>query len=307
MIVVQRTTQVSRGDTGLTSPVIVMPDARVQTLFQQSLGRPHEARVLNVYLGGNANYAVDREFAARQLAKLPELGYAAVQNRKWTTRAVEHMARSGIRQFVDFGAGLPAEGAPHEILERYTDDECHVVYVDHDPMAAAHAHLILEDLGKADAHKVIQADIQNHVALWEAIVSTGVINPREPVGLIMAAVWHFVPDEDDPYQAAQFYRDVVASGSQLAISHSTLEGVSSEMLVVLKSVIADYDSEVTSKAFVRPLAEIQPLFGDWTMVPEGAGLQWLPEWTSPLVQAREVLGGIDPTRSLTVCGVAEKR
>lgn len=283
-----------------------MPDARVQALFQGSLGKPHEARVLNVFLGGNANYAVDREFAKRQLARLPELAYAAVQNRKWTNRAVEHMARSGIRQFVDFGAGLPTDGAPHEFLELYTDDECHVVYVDHDPMAAAHAHIILETLGKTDAHKVIQAEIQNYAALWDAVLSTGVIDPSKPVGLIMAAVWHFVLDDDDPYGAAQFYRDAVAPGSHIAISHSTLDGMSSEMLAALKSVIANYDTEATSKTAVRPLEKIQPLFGDWTMVPEGSGLLWLPEWNSPLVRAREVLGGIDPTRSLTVCGVAEK-
>jgi hypothetical protein len=283
-----------------------MPDARVQSLFEESLGKPHEARVYNAFLGGDANYAIDREFAARQLAKLPELGYACIQNRKWIARVVEHMMRTGIRQLIDFGAGLPAEGAPHEILERYTDDECHVVYVDHDPMAAAHAHLILKDTGKTDAHKVIQADIENHAALWEAIVSTGVINPGEPVGLLMAAVLHFIPDERDPYGSVRFYRDAVAPGSQLAISHPTLEGMSEEMLAAVKSVNADYNDEVTSRAFVRSLDEIQRLFGDWTMIPAGSGLPWVPEWTSPLVRTQEPHGDSDPTRSLGVCGVAEK-
>lgn len=290
----------------MSGPVIVMPDSRVGALFEESLGKPHEARVFNVYLGGDANYAIDRGFAARQLAKLPELGYSAVQSRKWIARVVEHMARKGIRQFIDFGAGLPAEGAPHEILGRYTEDECHVVYVDHDPMAAAHAYLILEAAGETDAHKVIQADIANHVGLWDAIGSTGVINPGEPVGLIMAAVWHFVPDDKDPYRTMQFYRDAVAPGSQLAISHATLDGMSKEMLAAVKSVAADYDSEVTSRAFVRSAADIQRLFGDWNMVPEGSGLLWLPEWASPLVKTREMHGDIDPTRSLMVCGVAKK-
>jgi O-methyltransferase involved in polyketide biosynthesis len=283
-----------------------MPDARVQALFQESLGKPHEARIFNVYLGGTDNYAIDRTFAARQLAKLPQLAYSAVQSRKWIARVVEHMARSGIRQIIDFGAGLPTEGAAHEILEASTQGECHVVYVDHDPMAAAHAHLILEELGKTEAHKVIQADIENHAGLWNAILSTGVINPSQPIGMIMAAVWHFVPHDKNPYQAMRAYQDAVTSGSQLAISHATLDGMSDEMLTAIKSVIADYDDEVTSKAFVRPLADIHRFFGDWTMIPARSGLPWLPQWNSPLTTTQEPHEDGDPTRSLMVCGLAQK-
>lgn len=294
------------GSTVSGSPMIVMPDSRIRALLQESLGKPHEARVCNAYLGGSTNYAIDRQFATRQLAKLPELKYSAIQSRKWVARVIEHMARTGIRQVIDFGAGLPINGAPHEILEQYTQDTCHVVSVDHDPVAAAHAHLTLERTGKADAHTVIQADIENHVDLWNAILSTEAINPNEPVGLLMAAVWHFVSDDQNPYQAVQAYRDAVVAGSQLAISHATMEGMTKQLLHAVQSVVADYDSEATSPAFVRPRNEIQRLFGDWTMTPENAGLVWLPEWNSPLA-TREMQNDTDPkTKALMVCGLAQK-
>lgn len=153
---------------------------------------------------------------------------------------------------------------------------------------------------------MIQADIENHVALWDAIVSTGLITPGERVGLIMAAVWHFVAEDKDPYQVMRFYRDAVVRGSQLALSHTTLDGMSEKMLARVKSVNADYNDQVTSQAVLRSPEEIQRLFGDWTMIPEGSGLCWPPEWHSPLATAPEAQDGTDPTRSLVVCGVAEK-
>ena len=43
----------------------------------------------------------------------------------------------------------------------------------------------------------------------------------QPVAVVCAAVLHFVADADDPYRIIAEYRDQLAPGSYLAISHGT--------------------------------------------------------------------------------------
>lgn len=302
-------------------PIIVMPDERVNALFRASLDKPNEGRIWNYFAGGDAHYAVDREFADRQIARLPSFPWAARKGAQFVFQAVRHMALTGITQIVDLGAGLPTESSSHNVLELFTDDACHVVYVDHDPMAAAHTYLTLEERGKADTHKVIQADIENHVELWDTILSTGVIDPSKPIGLLAASVWHFVAD-DKPLRSMQFYRDAVVPGSQLALSHANPEGLSKETKEALEASVGD-TADITSQAYLRSRADILTFFGDWDLleppqrqpepdapvetVPAGfPGLDWIPNWTSPLDKRPAPRGSIDPSRAFSVGGLAVK-
>ncbi|MER5418518.1 SAM-dependent methyltransferase [Streptosporangium roseum] len=59
---------------------------------------PHPARVYDYVLGGKNNYAVDREYADRLVAQIPDYPPPARANRLFLSRAVDFMARSGIRQ-----------------------------------------------------------------------------------------------------------------------------------------------------------------------------------------------------------------
>ena len=68
----------------------------------------HPARMLNYVLGGTANFPVDRETAERRLRVLPGWRTSAQQNRQFHGRAIRLLARAGITQFLDIGAGAVA-------------------------------------------------------------------------------------------------------------------------------------------------------------------------------------------------------
>ena len=110
--------------------------------MQESEGTPLEgidpttptvARMYDYYLRGKDNYAVDRAAADQVAMAMPEIGELALENRSFLRRAVRHMARSGVRQFLDIGSGLPTVGNTHEIVQEIIPD-ARVVYVDIDPV-----------------------------------------------------------------------------------------------------------------------------------------------------------------------------
>ena len=99
--------------------------------------RPSPARMYDCYLGGTANFLVDRDAVARIVELVPEIRDAAWANRGFLQRAVRWMAERGIRQFIDLGAGLPTQRCTHEIA-READPGAVVVYSDSDPGVIAH-------------------------------------------------------------------------------------------------------------------------------------------------------------------------
>ncbi len=77
---------------------------------------PTAARIYDYLLGGQDNFAADRA-AARRVAELaPEIAQVARANRAFLGRTVRFLAaEAGIRQFLDLGAGRPANGNVHQV------------------------------------------------------------------------------------------------------------------------------------------------------------------------------------------------
>lgn len=69
------------------------------------------------YLGGKDNYEADRKAAEASLEAAPELRAIARENRAFLRRAVRHLVESGVRQFLDIGAGLPTQRNVHEVAQ----------------------------------------------------------------------------------------------------------------------------------------------------------------------------------------------
>ena len=106
------------------------------------LTRPSVARVYDFYLGGSHNFEADRAFARDVLAVLPDMPRLAQENRAFLRRAVAHLCRSGVDQFLDLGSGIPTVGNVHSVA-RAVEPRSRVVYVDHDPVAVAHSRQML--------------------------------------------------------------------------------------------------------------------------------------------------------------------
>jgi hypothetical protein len=164
-------------------------------------------------LGGTANTAADRRAvdAARRL--IPELSDGIWANRGFVQRAVTRMAGEwGVRQFLDLGAGLPTQRSTHEVVAEVIPDG-HVVYVDNDADVVERGRQILDGL---DGAAVVQADIRDPDAVLGHPETRRLIDLTRPVGIVAAAVLHFIPDSDDPWGVIARYVAAVPSGSCLA-------------------------------------------------------------------------------------------
>jgi hypothetical protein len=179
--------------------------------------RPSPARIYDYWLGGSNNFAVDRDVAERAAAEMPTLRAAIWANRAFLRRAVRYLAEEeGIDQFLDLGSGVPTVGNVHEIAQA-VNPESTVVYVDVDPVAVAHGRRLLADNDRAT---VLQADLRAPAGLLAREDLTGLLDLSRPVAVLLIAVLHFIPDGDGPDEIVRAYRERIAPGSFLAISHA---------------------------------------------------------------------------------------
>jgi len=177
--------------------------------------RPTEARVYDAALGGKDNFAVDRAIAEEAARAAGDGGRCARLNRAVLGRAVRFMAGEGIEQFLDLGSGLPTAQNTHEIA-RAVNPRARVVYADNDPSVYLHARALLA--GDAAA-AVVLANVTEPDKLLAMPEVTSMIDFSRPAGLILNSVIHHILDEEDPYGAVARYKDALAPGSYLQITH----------------------------------------------------------------------------------------
>jgi hypothetical protein len=182
--------------------------------------RPHPARVYDFLLGGKDNFPADRAAAEQGLKANPNSRIPPRENRAFLRRAVRYLAgEAGIRQFLDIGTGIPTSPNVHEVAQAVAPD-ARVVYVDNDPIVLAHARALLTSSpeGRTD---YIDADLRDIDAILASPQLRDVLDLDRPIGLLLVAIMHFVPDSDDPYGITKRLLDMLPSGSYLALSHLT--------------------------------------------------------------------------------------
>jgi SAM-dependent methyltransferase len=173
--------------------------------------RPSPARVCDYLLGGAHNFAVDRAFAAR----VPWLRPVVRSNRAFGWRAVRWCLHAGVRQFLDLGSGVPTLGAAHETAER-AGAPARVVYVDSDPVTAAVAEQLLAAKEQAAA---VHADLRCPARVLAAPACRRLLDFDRPMAVLLTGVLHLLPDDPAPIVAG--YRQAMAPGSCLLLSHAT--------------------------------------------------------------------------------------
>lgn len=176
---------------------------------------PSAARMYDYLLGGGHNFAVDREMIDKINAAVPLVGQIARHNRAFLRRAVLTLVECGIRQFLDIGSGIPTVGNVHEIAQQ-ADPQARVVYVDNEPVAISHSELVLESNERATA---ILADMRDPETILEHPRTRQLLDFDAPIGLLMVTVFHYVADADGPAELMARYREALAPGSYLALSH----------------------------------------------------------------------------------------
>jgi hypothetical protein len=271
------------------------------------LDHPSVARVYDYLLGGSGHWAIDRSFACRILRLFPEFHDIARANRMFVNRVVRHLVGRGVRQFIDIGSGILSEGNTHQIADAIKP--CRVVYVDNEPIAVAHAELLLDDEGDPGRHAIVLGDLRQPKDVWEQIQDTEVVDLDEPVAMLMFSVLHGIrpePDgEDEAAQALAYYRELIAPGSYLGISHVTHEGISdyyAAKLAILKEICLEWCG---NDVYCRSRESIRALLGDFTLIEPN--MVWIPQWHPEDAGATgQDIAFTDPSHAVVWAGVGQK-
>lgn len=268
------------------------------------LDHPSVGRVYDYLLGGTANWAIDRDFGQRAREQFPVLADMALANRLFLNRVVRHLARRGIRQFLDIGPVAPAAGCTHRVADEIAPG-CRVVYADNEPVSVARAEVLLDREGDPDRHAVINADLHDPDKLWYEAAATGIIDPDEPGAVLIIAALSMVSPGIDSVHTVARYRDLLPVGSYLAISHLTDDGVPPELARRLTGFLRLCE-DANNPAMCRGRAEIKAMFGDFEMLEPGVVWtpQWHPEDEDP---AGPAVPFETPSHAVILAGVGRKR
>jgi hypothetical protein len=118
---------------------------------------------------------------------------------------------------------------------------------------------------------VVHADLRDPESILEHPLVMKTIDLDRPVALLMVAVLHFVPDENDPFGALARMRDRLAPCSHLVLSHASADG---------RPEVAGSHRELYRRTptpmTMRTRDEISRFFDGFQIV--APGLVWLPLW-----------------------------
>lgn len=232
--------------------------------------RPSVARMYDFFLGGSHNFAADRQLAEQALQVFPDAPYVVRANRAFLRRAVTLLCELGIDQFLDLGSGIPTVGNVHEVAHA-ANPEARIVYVDSDPVAAAHSQAILRDDERV---RVLHADLRAPKPVLLGAAAEGHLDFSRPVGMLMVSVLPFIPDSDDPAALVAAYREATVPGSYLAISHGTNE-YQPETVGEVEGVY----TKASQPGVFRSRDEILALLPGYELLPPGLvdAIRWRPD------------------------------
>ena len=98
----------------------------------------------------------------------------------------------------------------------------------------------------------------------------------QPVGVLCVCALHFVPDEEKPHQIIAEYRDHLATGSYLAITHGiTAATPEDDPDGVVESVTNVYQN-ASAQIHVRSTKEIERFFDGFEIIEPG--IVWTADW-----------------------------
>ena len=251
---------------------------------------PNPARIYDYLLGGKDHFPADRNAAADLLAIAPQARDGARENRAFLGRAVRFLAQAGIRQFLDIGSGLPTQANVHQLAQQVAPD-ARVVYVDHDPVVHVHAAALLADNVTTTA---VLADLREPDRILRHPTVRDIIDFDQPVGLLLVAVVHFITDEADPAGIVARFRDALAPGSFVAVSHAT-----GDFHPELAAKVTTIYQQASAPLVLRSRAQVARLFHGFELVAPGL--------VQPAVWRLDGEGSTNPAAGGFHAGVGRRR
>jgi hypothetical protein len=258
--------------------------------------RPNIARVYDYLLEGGHHFEADRTFAEQLCATYPDTPLNFRVNRAFLRRAVTWLTHAGIDQFIDIGSGLPTVGNVHEIAQG-VNPRAQVVYVDNDGVAVILSQTLLKDSHVDNRVIAIQADARMPEAILRHPEVLQLLDFQRPIAVLMFSILHFFADDAQVAQLLSAFREVIPSGSYLALSHATLE----EQRHTQAEAARQHYTKTVATAVSRTRQQITDLFAGVDLVEPG--VVWLPQWHP---ESPNDLWVNEPERTLYLGGVGRK-
>ncbi|WP_100448763.1 SAM-dependent methyltransferase [Glycomyces xiaoerkulensis] len=259
------------------------------------ISKPTIARVYDAILGGKDNFAADREGAATFMKYVPSSREAALDNRDGLNKGVTYMAKQGIDQFLDIGAGLPTNQNTHQVAQAVNPD-AKVVYVDNDPIVLAHGRALL---ARNESTLIATADLRDPSSILNHPDVQKMIDFDRPVGLmIVGLMMHFHPDEQ-PGVWIRSLVDACPSGSYFLCTDFIDEGYAEQKAIERASL------ESLGNGWIRTPEQIEAHFQGLPLIPPGMDYisRWFPEEPDREVPAVEDL---EPHQRIMAGGIGYK-
>lgn len=169
------------------------------------------ARIRDCWLEGTHHTSAHQELGEHILVCAPHLPYLVRAQRLLLGRMVRYLVEQGVTQFLDLGAGVPADGHVHEIAP-----DAKVVYVDIDASLAADGREMLAEFPNAT---YVRADIRRPGDVLGAPETQRLLDLSRPVAVLLFETLLHIPDGDRPEQMVADYITALSSGSFVGISH----------------------------------------------------------------------------------------
>ncbi len=176
--------------------------------------------------------------------------------------------------------------------------DARVVYVDNDPVVAAHGRALLEE---NDRTHLVMADLTKPDEIFSHPDITRYLDLSRPVALIHSNTMHHVCDAERPAEIMRRYAELLPPGSYLALSHFNDPqdgGAGTELAALVEEIFA---RGAMGSGFFRTREEIEAYFDGLEMVEPG--LVRLNDWwpDGPLLTPHP------PADAVALGGVARKR
>ncbi|MFJ2770519.1 SAM-dependent methyltransferase [Streptomyces sp. NPDC087300] len=241
------------------------------------LSVPSAARMYDWLLGGSNNYAVDQAAGEQLLEVAPTSREIALQNRWFLERVVRALAKEHhIKQFIDFGSGLPTQRNVHQIAQE-DDPGARVVYIDNDPVVLALGQSLLAE---NENTAILAADMTDTDTIFAHDDVVRLIDLEEPVAALFVSVLHCLPDSADPKAMVDRVIDRLAPGSFVVLCQLVSEDAE------VRDAVTKLMSEQTHDNWgrVRQKSDVDELFD--RLIVQEPGLRDVTDWrpTSELQQ-----------------------
>jgi O-methyltransferase involved in polyketide biosynthesis len=182
---------------------------------------------------------------------------------------VRHLVERGITQFINIGSGLPTRLSTHEIAQSIVADT-RVVYVEKDPVVLSHARAIL---AKAPGTTVVKGDVMHPDELLSDPAIRRLLDFDRPLAVFIFGILQYIPDSHRPFEKVSRLRDLMPTGSHLAISHVVFD-IRPELAEPIVDFYRRFLKRVEDPS--RMLHQVLPFFDGLELIEPG--LVYLRHW-----------------------------